>query len=48
DTTSIETENSSNASEQTNLHCDESKTCVYTINTLAINIFDNTSNSDIH
>ncbi|CAG8622197.1 1180_t:CDS:2, partial [Diversispora eburnea] len=38
-TTSIETENSNDTPEQTNLRCD---------NTLVTNIFDNTSNSDIH
>ncbi|CAG8588072.1 1863_t:CDS:2, partial [Diversispora eburnea] len=36
--TSIETENSNDAPEQTNLHCDD---------TLATNISDNTSNSDV-
>ncbi|CAG8551144.1 4278_t:CDS:2, partial [Cetraspora pellucida] len=32
---------------RTNLHCNKSETCGYTIDTLAINISDNTSNSDI-
>jgi len=40
-------ENSNDSPEQTNLHCDESEACGYTIDTLAINISDNTSNSDV-
>ena len=47
DTTSIEMENSNDAPEQTNLHCDVSEARGYTIDTLAINISDNTSNSDV-